>query len=59
MGDLHRHYSVMQAGWNVVNCSYYLYWEKNVYPNTCAVGVATQSAHVPAFVMRFCVQLLL
>ena len=22
MGDLHRHYSVMQAGWNVVKCSY-------------------------------------
>ena len=54
----------MQAGWNVAKCScsacvLLLLKKRNVYPDTCVVGFATQLTDVPALVMCFCVQLLL
>ena len=63
MGDVHRHRSVTQAGWNVVKCPhsacFFLWREKNVSPDSCAAGVVTQRTDVLALVMPYCVQLVL
>ena len=56
MGGLCRH-PVMQAGWDLVQVHFSKKREKNVSPDTCAAGVATQGTDDPT-VMRFCVQLL-
>ena len=62
-GALYRHYSVMQAGWSVVNCSHGAFYsfaeEKHVSLDTCAARVAIPRTHAVRMVMRCCVRLLL
>ena len=59
VGDLYRHYPVMQAGWNVVKCCYsacffLLQREKKVSQDTCVAGVATQSRQTGTGGAFFC-----
>ena len=46
MGGLHKHYSVVQAGWNAV-----FFGRRMFSLDTCAAGVATQRTHVQALLM--------
>ena len=56
MGGLYRHFSVMQAGWNVVRCSSGAFFigGRRMFPfDTCAAGVATHRTDVQAIGVTF------